>query len=934
MRKLLFIIMIAAISLWAVAGNITPEEALQQAIHFLQEKAVKNGGQHRAVPASQLVAAGKVNGLYVFNVAEEGGFVIVSNDDRTFPILGYGNSGAFDVLQMPDNMRVWLQGYADEIAWLQQHGGCPKEVPSKISHRTLKTPIAPLIASRWNQGAPYNNLCPDYQTNRRSVTGCVATAMAQVMNYHQWPAATTAEIPGYTTGAYKIVMPAIPAGSSIDWTNMRNVYEPNIYSETEAMAVAELMLYCGTSVLMNYGPSSGSYSFRVADALKSYYDYNITTKCISRSFYSYGDWIEIMYHELSQNRPIVYGGQSTTAGHEFVVDGYDSEDYFHINWGWGGSGDNYFKLSVLDPAQLGIGGGSSLDGYHFGQDAVIGIQKSTDTGTILDIEPYTVSLEILDVTFSEDPTQGETVDVNFNIRNRNVTDAYDGDIGMRVFCGDTQEADLEKTFLIPAGQTKVCTLSFVPASSGAYKVRPHRPSSPGYFFWMANPYDLEINSPIEAVNDITLDCEQHIENCDVNARKFYGNIFKGSIVYTNNTDENYRGALCAYLSNETEGGMLGRSYKTYTIKAHTSVNIPIEVSELTYGNAYQLVSYYKKKGVSSYTYSKVLTCTPGVVYYDIEGNGQVVSPDGILKVPNNVQSINLTGVDVNEVIPNSNPNCLYILDSGATVPTGIAGNNIIRYDGNAYTAENISLSDGKDFYSPVAFTAENMEFTYEFTVGANGRNGWNTIILPFDVVQITADDVPIDWFHSSNDSEGRFWVKEFTGDAATSVSFDYVPGTMMYADTPYIIALPGSYWGNRYDLSSKTIKFIAANNSMVYPSRASSLTGDNYRFVGQTYAGNAGNVFTLNANGSQFVLTNENVGAFRAYFKPDTYDRNVRVLTIDSSSTTGVTTIDVLSKPSDGYYYNLNGQRVKTPMRGIYIKNGKKIMINSNDAVR
>ena len=152
-----------------------------------------------------------------------------------------------------------------------------------------------------------------------------------------------------------------------------------------------------------------------------------------------------LYHELAEGRAIIYAGQSTGGGHEFVCDGYQGEDYFHINWGWSGMCDSYFKLSALNPDEQGIGGSTSSEGYRLGQNAVVGVQLEGGTGTVLD-NPNIVNLTLNDV--SADKTSisiGETAIVTFNMTN-NSTDDYDGEIGIFFLHGDEDHRRLEIGF--------------------------------------------------------------------------------------------------------------------------------------------------------------------------------------------------------------------------------------------------------------------------------------------------------------------------------------------------------------------------------------------------------------------------------------------------------------------------------------------------------
>ena len=465
----LLLVLFCVSSIWA--EDVTTEQALELARNFITKQQTPGKPRKSQAAPKQLTLASKVSGLYVFNVEDNGGYIIVSNDDRTYPILGFSETGNFNKDEMPNNMKAWLQGYADEITWLQQqHGSVAPPKTDKVgTHSTAA--VAPLVTSKWNQDAPYNNLCPTYSSwsgSGKCATGCVATAMAQVMYYHKWPAKSTKAIPGYTCTDY--TLSSLPI-TTFDWANMKDSYSGS-YTTIQGNAVAKLMQYCGYSVKMDYGPSSGAYTEDVAIALREYFDYNRnTTRFVSRSSFTYANWTDMIYHEVSHNRPVCYGGLSSGGGHEFVCDGYKFEsntDFFHINWGWGGMSDNYFVLSALDPDQQGIGGSTSTDGFHYGQDAVIGIQKSTDTGTLANIPANVVDLTVNSISLSRNPVEPYTmVNITFNITN-NSTDPYDGDLWL---CqrenGNDYIIELESV-LLPAGSTQDVVMSYTPSEAGTY----------------------------------------------------------------------------------------------------------------------------------------------------------------------------------------------------------------------------------------------------------------------------------------------------------------------------------------------------------------------------------------------------------------------------------------------------------------------------------
>ena len=547
MKRLLFCICAIMTVVIAMAEDVTPAEALKQATQFVQNRIASGQHSRRAAGTpAQLTQTAKVSGLYVFNVDNSGGFVIVSNDDRTEPVLGYSDSGSFDPDNMPENMRAWLQGYADEIAWLKEHPDAAVSTSRRTGESNIKTPIEPLVETKWNQGTPYNNLCPYYETGKKSVTGCVATAMAQVMNYHQWPQEEMKEdIPGYTKDyrGETCVSVASLTKTTFDWANMLNDYSIVNYDEDEATAVATLMHYCGASVKMNYGKSSGSNTNMVATALVEYFDYSKSTVTfVSRSFYTYANWIELMYHELSQGRPIVYGGQSSGGGHEFVCDGYQGEDYFHINWGWGGMSDNYFKLSALDPDAQGIGGSSSTDGFHYGQDAVIGIQKNGGTGTVLEFPTTNYNLSLNSINVSQSSVQvNEPVEVTLRVTNSGPDD-YDGDIwlyasGLGLLVG--------KTFLIPAGTTKDCVITYTPSGfSGTISLQAYIPGSDGYYYRLGNNKSVNLTVTSGGSMQTTTDVDLSVSGVTIsnyelvdNTNVVYGRTLKGELTITNEDPE-------------------------------------------------------------------------------------------------------------------------------------------------------------------------------------------------------------------------------------------------------------------------------------------------------------------------------------------------------------------------------------------------------------
>jgi hypothetical protein len=225
--------------------------------------------------------------FYIFNKADKSGYVIVSGDERAKSILGYSTSGSLDINNIPDGLRYWLSTYANEIRELQENIEISEItynpetlVRAPASNQQFAASVEPLLGNiKWNQSAPYNNLCPVYNTttSARAVTGCVATGMAQVMKYHQWPV-KGAGSNTYTSETNKITSTVNFASTTYDWANMTNAYT-STSTDLQKTAVATLMYHCGVAVNMDYGESSSASTSDMAKALRNNfgYDTNLNT---------------------------------------------------------------------------------------------------------------------------------------------------------------------------------------------------------------------------------------------------------------------------------------------------------------------------------------------------------------------------------------------------------------------------------------------------------------------------------------------------------------------------------------------------------------------------------------------------------------------------------------------------------------------------------
>lgn len=283
-----------------------------------------------------------------------------------------------------------LDGYAEYVAAVQSGKAKARKILLSDSPSVV---VEPLVTTKWNQDAPFNNFAPEYtddnNNTQRCATGCAATAMAQIMKFHNWPE--------QGVGHYSYEHQSFGTISSdfsehvYDWTNMIDRYNNGEYSNVQADAVALLMKDCGVSLNMNYGPVSGASIYSYTPAFKNYFRYSSRT--VNRSGCETAEFTRIITDELQEGRPIIYCGTGEDGGHAFVVDGYDTNYFLHVNWGWGGYSDGYFDMNYMDPAGLGIGGGSGAFKWNQG----IVLARPLKDG----VEPYEFIQQLCFVLFND-----------------------------------------------------------------------------------------------------------------------------------------------------------------------------------------------------------------------------------------------------------------------------------------------------------------------------------------------------------------------------------------------------------------------------------------------------------------------------------------------------------------------------------------------------
>lgn len=338
----------------ARAERIAESDAAAMAARFAhQSAAMYPKAPARVIAKAAYTARAKGENLfYVFNNAGDTGFTIVSGDDELPQILGYTTSGTFDYDRIPDNMKGFLEGYAREIAWYYRNSS-----PQRVISDNGRHVIEPMLTTTWDQGSPYNRYCPTDENGNNLWTGCVATATAQVLRYFQWPDASEGVVDGTDLSQ-----------TTYKYDEMRDSYSHYDTGE-ESHQVATLMRNLGIALHMNYSAGgSGAHDFDIQRVLIENFKYNPGTSLLFRDYSNTKDWDNAIYGELAAGRPVIMCGQATGGGHCFVIDGYASENYYHLNWGWGGYQDGYFRVYLLNPE---TGGAGSFEGGYNSNQSII-----------------------------------------------------------------------------------------------------------------------------------------------------------------------------------------------------------------------------------------------------------------------------------------------------------------------------------------------------------------------------------------------------------------------------------------------------------------------------------------------------------------------------------------------------------------------------------
>ncbi len=1044
MRKILTLITLLLTFSVVHADDINRQQAKQIAEDFFANRGIQMLDGGTSGMKKSAVRDNATAPYHVFNAGNDNGFVIVSGSDVTEQILGYTDSGTFDEENLPENIKSWLQFYSDQIQWVEENKADIQKA-SKAKRKVAQTRhyIAPLLPCKWNQGNPYNLLCPEYYnedgTRGLSATGCVATAYAQLLYFYKYPAATTKTIARHileydvlvegeeTEQTMTVTMPAVEAGAKIDWENMCDTYSGDETDE-QKKAVANLMVLVGQAFKMGYGPSSGAVTSRGPEILRDYFGYDDSIYYLSSNDCGIQEWFDIIYNRLAEGHPVLFRGSSTGGGHAFVVDGFDGEGLFHVNWGWGGGSDGFFRLTVLNPGDnSGLGASSSPDGYNMGQGAILGVKPGDDGVAKVD---YNIKV-------ASPSARGTTIRASFRKTSETPND-FESAIVMRNKSGELEVvSDIQDMSELTSGVTKSYAFDMTGkfTKPGTYKLTPATRII-GTTNW--KPFWNLVNDHILATvaEDLSFTLKKHtsVEDIEVTNWEFKGSLTKDSrqevvVTFKNNGDE-FDKDLGLYASmTDDKGKATTNSYvplkagetssisfyftpdsvgtwnlwimKDDVVYGSTTVNIidPANVKKTTlrlnsisidnnaYGNCLVGELSILNKSNSTYTGAVTIqlwrdgedgwwygsgsrrmelkelasgqtqsatfsfdnlqigtTYSIAVGYTTQDGrleNGGIGTnkwklQDGVLRwtkdgtiagsAVTSAMRFQATQVGASfygsapdEITLSKNTNTIFVFENGMTLPAGIEGANIV-IDGQA---ENINLVSDYSCFFPVDVTAQNATFSHTFTVAGDGIKGWEAITLPFKPESVTVDGEPVTW--QTETQEGKFLLREFgyQDDNGTVVFTDVEGVESLRGNNPYVISATEELVGKTIVFHGSYVKFSNTKTTKM------SVSTDEYMFTGITLEPRMLNVYMLNETGDayEYVTRKTAIDPFANYFTT-TLSEELRAekIVIASPEVTGIKDINVSKPTKDNRIYDLQGRLVENPGKGIYIKNGRKII--------
>ena len=429
MKRIISLIILCTACIGMMANPVSLEEARSKAAKFLASSRTARVKNLQMLEKSLSPVETDFSHLYVFDNGQDGGFVVVSADDRTESVLAYSEGGSYADVPKNGGMHEILTGLNSQVSDASKDFFSSRN-DTEIQEQD-REPVYPLISTTWNGYDPYYYFCPmDPNTGNRTLVGCVAITLAQIMKYYEYPKKTTISIPAYTTSS-GIQMPKL-APTTFEYDKMLDYYTPddndvNNYTEEQLAAVQKILKYAGSAVKMEYSSEGSASTFDVA-LIAKYFGYRNDATLLHAAQFPRATWEEMIYNELAAGRPVPYSaGAVLQQNHSFIIDGYDGRGYFHANTADYGyyAGLFYCKLHVINEYETGVYPVES-SGYNCYQSAIFNFQPADSSQPLQDLPAGEnmegkVSKVVVDGVHFYNPYAGQKTVAVVNLSNQGET---------------------------------------------------------------------------------------------------------------------------------------------------------------------------------------------------------------------------------------------------------------------------------------------------------------------------------------------------------------------------------------------------------------------------------------------------------------------------------------------------------------------------------
>ena len=756
-------------------------------------------------------------------------------------------------------LQALLDGYAAEMKAAEGMTPARSAKATRAAATEARQVIAPLLSTHWGQDEIYAEQCFNNKGSR-AVAGPAATALAQVLYYHRHPRVMETSVPAYTTEkghSYDELPPTV-----FEWDLMLDSYLGQA-TEEQIAAVAHLVSYAAHAAQTDFGrTSSTATAENCAAAFNGCLGYDNPAKLVTRDTCGVEDWDRLIYHELSQGRPVVYfAATGLDSTHAFVCDGYDGEGLFHVNWGKEGDCDGYYRLHAFHPASLVSSGKINQYGYSMQHQAIVGISPITvedNYGTLTGNAPE-ATWQDLEVTAVQQLLNNNLKKMlRVSVANHGTSD-FAGPLRLQIgdsFCSS-------ENLYVAAGGSDYVDFYFL-SDPGTYAIKVVDGASSQVLF---EDDAFEIVNTEESSLTIV---DYEVFTTDMETMTQNGSRLEMEVTVRNDGTADYFGNVELKLYNlQGEDGIF-----VFAITSTNTCNVVLapgetrkvmlKIDDLKVGDRFYFTIRTTGNSIKVGSLNQLFTVVDGYAYWDKKGIRHTAALAETTQVPTEAVAVDFSGRDLTavEVVPNDNPNTLYYIDTESDVPAALYDNNVVM---GATAVGDIVFHDGYDSFVPRSFDVEgDVSYIRSFDIGGFGKEGWQTVILPFAVKQVSAGEKVLDWQHGCDGKNYDFYLRGLNRVGADTAYFE--PADQWMPNVPYLVAVPDGRWGDELDLTAKTLRF-SASNARVERTAGGAMVSTAAVLSGTTGELSEENVYVLNEAGDAFVRVEKaTVNPFRCWF--------------------------------------------------------------------